>query len=114
MIPLATGLAIIDRRGPTVNFDELGAWTLRQHGTTLEKIGAWEHPGMDLLGVSSNGLWLVMQGGRKGPKLSSPFATIIKLRHELVLPDGILWRQTENIRAAREDSNAITWRCMIA
>lgn len=64
----------------------------------METLQWWEGRGHDLLGVSPNGLWLVMNAGRTGDKGNSPFATIVRLRHELVWKESSLWRRMMDIQ----------------
>lgn len=92
MTPLGNDLMVIDRQDRMMSTDYLTAWVLKEDGT-METLQWWEGRGHDLLGVSPNGLWLVMNAGRTEDRGNAPFATFVGLRHELVLEDSILWRR---------------------
>jgi hypothetical protein len=97
MTPLGRDLIVIDRQNHAMSTDCLSAWTLKEDGT-METLQWWEGRGHDLLGVSPNGLWLVMNAGRTEDRGNAPFATVVRLRHELVLKDSILWRRMMEIQ----------------
>lgn len=108
MTHLGGDIIVLDRQAPFLERDQLAIQTLSSQDGAIKTLESWntKEREIDLLGVSHNGLWLIIQGGRKPGTYQ--FDTVFKLRHARALEGGALWNRIRYLQATRMGFEVVT------